>query len=179
MTKNKGGRPMKHDLSDEKFLKAVQKVASFGATNEEIGQVFSISTSTLDNYNKDERFLGAIKKGKFLADTKVIKSLYKRACGYNVKETTKELKNVKVLDDNGELDEIVEEMKITKIVTKHVAADPTAIAYWLNNRRRDDWKQRQHVEGSVKIDKIKVEIVNSNDESDPGSDKEPGSSSES
>ena len=39
-------------------------------------------------------------------------------------------------------------MKVTKVVTKHVAPDVTAQIVWLKNRRPDKWRDKQDVEHS-------------------------------
>lgn len=43
-------------------------------------------------------------------------------------------------------------MKVTKVVTKHVAPDVTAQIFWLKNRMREKWSDRQNIEISKPID---------------------------
>ena len=100
-----------------------------GLTDVEIGFLIGVSERTINRYKKDAQFLSALKKGKLTADAQVVKSLFKRASGYEYKERTQELRG------RGKRAVIL----TTKIVTKHVVPDVLACNSWLNNRRRDQW----------------------------------------
>lgn len=69
-----------------------------------------------------------------MADAKVEKMLYKRALGYDVEETER------IVDVNP--DGSVKPVRV-KTTKKHIAPDTMAQMYWLNNRRRGEWGQRQ------------------------------------
>ena len=61
-----------------------------GATNEEIAQAFGISTRTFIRWRQEHESLDkAVTEGKDIADSKVEKSLYQRALGYQVTDTEK------------------------------------------------------------------------------------------
>jgi len=110
-------------------LKQVEKLGGLGLTDEEISWVLGVSVSTLNLYKqKHPEFSEAIKKGKIVADQKVVEGLYKRATGYDHKA-------VKIFQHGGEI--------IEQEYTEHRPPDPTACIFWLQNRRRQDWRDRR------------------------------------
>ncbi len=108
-----------------------------GATNEEIADAFGISTRTFIRWKKEHESLGdAVDRGKFIADAKVEKSLYQRATGYEVTDTERTAD----MDKDGNSKPVR-----VKKVTKHIVPDTMAIMFWLNNRKRLQWSQRQEM----------------------------------
>lgn len=122
---NKGGRPSRFD---QKFIKQAYQLSLLGLTDEEMANVFDISTATIYNWkNAHPEFLEAIKRGKEQADAKVAVSLFKRATGYSHKA-------VKIMQYEGspvEVDYI-----------ERYPPDTMACIYWLNNRQRKNWTQK-------------------------------------
>lgn len=109
-----------------------------GATDEEIADAFDVSVRTIHRWKKDhDTFARALNEGKNIADAKVEKKLYERALGYSVDETEK---IVEVDTKTGETKPVR-----VKTTTKHIAPDVMAQMYWLNNRKRSEWAQRQDV----------------------------------
>lgn len=122
-----------------------------GATNEEIAQAFGISTRTFIRWRREHESLDkAVTEGKDIADSKVEKSLYQRALGYKVTDAEK------IVD----LDLQTGEQKSMRVKTveKNIVPDTMAIMYWLNNRRRTQWSQRQEVALSAGDDSEDVVI---------------------
>ncbi len=116
-------------------------LAMKGADDEEIAKAFRISRRTVNRWkNSYPSFDEALQNGKEAADSKVEKSLYTRACGYETKE----------IEQIIETDEVTgaHSVKRQRIVTKQVPPDTMAIMYWLNNRSRrsGEWTQRQEVQ---------------------------------
>ena len=110
-------------------------LASKGATDEEIAKAMRISVRTFHRWKKEyPSFLESLSNGKDMADAKVEKMLYKRALGYDVEETER------IVDVNS--DGSVKPVRV-KTTKKHIAPDTMAQMYWLNNRRRGEWGQRQ------------------------------------
>lgn len=72
------GRKSAFDKID---LRQVESLAGLGLTDVEISVVLGISRATLSNYKSKPIFLDTLKRGKVVADSQVIKSLYKRALG--------------------------------------------------------------------------------------------------
>ena len=121
-------------------LKQVETLAALGLTDVEIGSILDVNESTINEWKSDPAFDQALKKGKLQADSKVVQSLYRRALGYEVTETTMEPER-----GTGPL-------VVSKTVTKHIAPDIMACMYWLNNRRKADWRYRTTVEHEGKVD---------------------------
>ncbi len=109
-----------------------------GATNEEIAKAFGISTRTFIRWRQEHESLDkAVTGGKDVADSKVERSLYQRALGYQITDVEKIL----------EFDTKTGEQKPARVrnIIKNIAPDTMACMYWLNNRRRAHWSQRQEV----------------------------------
>lgn len=116
----------------KEYNELAYKFCLLGCTDEKLSELLGICEKTLNNWkNKYPEFLQSIKRGKDIADAEVADSLYKRATGFSHNET-------KVFNNQGDI--------IEHEVVKHYAPDPTAIAYWLNNRQRANWSQRQSIE---------------------------------
>lgn len=120
----------------EPKLKDIEKWCDEGAIDVEIAKRLGISVKTLYEYKKYSEFLQAIKKGKENADYKVENSLYKRAMGYRVLEKTI------IRNADGE---IIKE----QIQEKHIAPDTTAQIFWLKNRMRENWNDKQQIDLNV------------------------------
>ena len=146
---DKAGQPTKYK---EDYNRQVYELALLGATDNEIARFFEVGEKTINNWKKAEpEFLHAIKEGKLIADMEVIKSLYKRANGYEYDE-------VKVKETLEDLE--------TTTTTKHVIPDIAAINIWLKNRRgRIDpekgqkWADRHEVDHTTGGEKIKPVIT--------------------
>lgn len=109
-----------------------------GATNDEIAEAFGITVRTFIRWKQQYPSLEeAVTHGKDIADAKVEKSLYQRAIGYKVTDTEK------IIDLNPS-DGSQKPIRV-KNIEKNIAPDTMAIMYWLNNRKRTHWSQRQEV----------------------------------
>ena len=109
-----------------------------GATDQELAEAFGVSKRTILRWkNEHPSFAEAHQRGKDVADAKVKKALYQRAIGYEVieKEST-----VDVDPKTGESKPVR-----VKTITKQIAPDTMAIMYWLNNRSKGEFAQRQEV----------------------------------
>lgn len=115
-----------------------------GLTDEQIAKNMDICPATLYNWKtKYSEILEALKRGKDVVDVEVENALLKRALGYTITETTKELR---VNTETGK-----EELIVTKVVTKEIVPDTTAQIFWLKNRRPDLWRDKRDVgvEGTI------------------------------
>jgi hypothetical protein len=111
-----------------------------GATNEEIADAFGISVRTFIRWcNTFESLKDAVQKGKDISNSKVVRSLYERAIGITVEEKEESI----TIDRDGN----ARPAKIKK-TTKRFPPDTMAIMYWLNNREREHWRQRQEITGA-------------------------------
>lgn len=121
-----------------------------GATDDEMAAAFGISRRTFLRWRKEhESFDEAIERGKNAADAKVEKSLYQRALGYTVTDEEK----VVEMDQDGN----VKPIRI-KTIKKHITPDTMAMMYWLNNRSRKYWNQRQEIAVDTNEDGVDVRI---------------------
>lgn len=124
--KRKAGQPT---LYREEYNEQVFKLCLLGAKDKEIADFFEVSLATISNWkNEHPKFLESIKDGKTKADMEVANSLFKKATGFE--------REVVTVDENG---------KVSKRVEYH-PADHRSIAFWLTNRQRDKFTERQQVE---------------------------------
>jgi hypothetical protein len=119
----------------------------FGKVNKEIAAELSISTGTLDTWQKKHpEFLSAVREGKAIANAKVVKALYTRCIGSKYPE-----KKI-VINPDGTLRKEVTE--------KEVIPDVAAIKLWLLNRDPDNWKEKiDHTIGGPDGKPIAVKIL--------------------
>ena len=121
-------------LTPEGLLK-IEGWARDGLTDEQIARNIGVSVSTLNNWKiKYVEILESLKTGKEVVDRQVENALLKRALGYTYEEITYE----------GGVE--------TKRVVKEVVPDTTAQIFWLKNRKREAWADRQNIELSQPID---------------------------
>jgi len=137
----KMGRPT--DYSED-FARQAAKLCELGATDDELADFFGVHRSTIYRWKHEhEDFCDAIKAGKDAADERVVRSLYQKATGYNVTEQVA----IKV-----KLEQFLEGVEVVE-VEKHVPADTAAAIFWMKNRRKTDWRDKQEVEhtGNVTV----------------------------
>lgn len=116
-----------------------------GATDEEIAEAFHISVRTLHRWKKTHpELLTALEEGKDVSDAKVKRSLYQRAVGYEAKEV------MQIIEQDPATG--TQRVSKTQVTTKHIVPDTMACMYWLNNRSKGEFSQRQEVTlgGSVR-----------------------------
>lgn len=123
------GRPSKFQ---DAFVEQAKKLAALGATDREIAEFFEVSEAALYRWRHEyPAFREALKVGKEAADDRVESALYRRAIGYTHDA-------VKIFQYQG--DEVVVPYQ------EHVAPDTTACIFWLKNRRKSEWRDRQEHE---------------------------------
>ena len=132
--KKKNGRPTKYKAA---YKEQALVLAEKGFTDVDIGKVFNVKEQTINNWKKRfPQFFESLKKGKDIADKKVVQSLYQRALGYSHPE-------VHITNFKG---------KITKTnIIKHYAPDTTACIFWLKNRDTENWRDKTDVEHSGEV----------------------------
>ena len=127
--KHPGGRPTKFN---DKIKTKAQKLSTRGFTDREISEILEINISTITRWKKKHpEFCTSLNDWKANSDESVERSLFERACGYSfpVETTEKEIDGKK---------------QVVRI-TKHIPPDPTSMIFWLKNRRRDKWRDRQDI----------------------------------
>lgn len=134
----------KVQFEGEKTCKMAYNLALLGLSNPEIGIAFGVSAQTIQNWtNSFPEFRHSLEKGREIADAKVVRAMYKRACGYMYTEEHVTVQK----DKNGESAPIV----ITTPVLKHQPSDVQAGIFWLTNRQRQYWSNTQKVDINARV----------------------------
>jgi hypothetical protein len=134
------GRPTKYrpQYADLAFNYCLLK-----ASDNDLARFFDTSKRVIFNWKKKHpEFLDALRRGKEQADSRVAKSLFDRAVGYQHEDV-----DVHVYKD-----------KIVKVKrVKHYPPDTAAAIFWLKNRQRDFWREK--TETKVGLDENAVELI--------------------
>lgn len=127
---NRGrGRPTKFD--PDKHIPEAISLGLLGATDEQMAAFWGVTPSTLYLWQKQRpEFSEALKEGKIVADQRVAESLFRRACGYK-----RNVQKVVVGRESGQA-------QIVSYVAE-VPPDTVAAIFWLKNRCRQQWRDRQ------------------------------------
>lgn len=129
---NLGGRPTKYL---ESFNKQAYKLCLLGATDKELADFFEVDEATINRWKtKYKGFCKSLKTGKTRADSIVAEKLFQRATGYEAPDF-----DIKVI--GGRI------VKTTLI--KHFPPDTTAAIFWLKNRQKEKWRDKQEFEHST------------------------------
>jgi hypothetical protein len=118
------------------------KLCRLGATDAEIADFFEKDERTINRWKIDHpEFCQALKAGKLVSDMDVADRLHQRALGFEYEEAqahklkTVEYKDGKRLKETERLDIIM--------VKRVVPPDTTACIFWLKNRRKVEWCERE------------------------------------
>ncbi len=122
------GRPTKYNK--ELHPKLAELCARIGMIDTEIAEYMGIAERTLNNWKKQyPEFMQSIKSGKESIDDQVENSLLKKALGYYDED------NVELFHYQGEV--------IEHPIKKYFPADTASIIFWLKNRRKEKWRDKQ------------------------------------
>lgn len=133
-----------------------KKLCLLGHTDKEIADFFEVSEQTLNSWKtKYPSFLESLKDGKDRADYNVAEKLYHRAMGYSHEA-------VKIVADA--------KTGAQHIVpyTEHYPPDTVAAIFWLKNRQKAHWRDKQDHEhsgpdGEAIPFQVKIDFVNAKD----------------
>ena len=124
------GRPSKFK---PEYVDQAKRLASvLGATDVEIAQFFGVSDRAIYRWKLEHpAFAKALAVGKVPANNRVARSLYQRAVGYS-----------------HEAEEIFcKDGVVTRVKTvKHYPPDTAACIFYLCNRDKDNWKQKNQID---------------------------------
>jgi hypothetical protein len=116
------------------FVKQAEKLARLGATDMEVADFFEVSVRTIHRWKATHpEFCHSLKAGKEDADNRVERALFQRAVGY-------EQDAVKIFMPAGADKPVIAEYR------EVIAPDTTACIFWLKNRRREEWRDKQNHE---------------------------------
>lgn len=117
-----------------------------GLSDQQIAKNIGISRSTLNEWRKKYPDISdTLKKGKEVADAEVENALYLKCIGHKVQ--LKKTFKVKKIEYNDAGKKIKEEENLeTGEDEVYIPLDTKAIIFWLTNRMREDWKERQNTQ---------------------------------
>lgn len=119
-------RPTKYKAE---FAEQARKMCLLGATDKDLAGFFGVNELTINRWKKDHKeFCKSLKDGKDEADARVAERLFNRALGYSHPED-------KIFNNNGE--------PMVVPTTKHYPPDTTACIFWLKNRQKESWRDKQ------------------------------------
>ena len=123
------GRPTKYKTE---YNEQAYKLCLLGATDKDMADFFGVDEATINRWkNNHPEFCESIKRGKKKADAEVAEKLFHRAKGY-------EHEDLYIAQYQGE--------PITVPITKHYPPDTAAAIFWLKNRQKNKWRDKQDVE---------------------------------
>lgn len=124
---------------DPVICEQARKLCQLGATDVELADFFGVSVQTVYRWKIEfSEFCEATKVGKAAADDRVERSLYNRAVGYTFDA-------VKIFMPAGA------KAPVHAPYREHVPPDTAAAKHWLNNRRSQEWREKQDVELAGKL----------------------------
>ena len=145
-----GGRPSSYGPS---AIRIAESMCKLGATDVEVADALGIGVRTLYEWKAAHKeFSAALKSAKDVADERVERSLYHRAVGYT-------FDSVKIFQVAGE--------PLVVPFREHVPPDTTACIFWLKNRRKEQWRDKQDVELSgVSLESLVLDAAKRREERD-------------
>lgn len=131
------GRPPIYDPDEHPA--AAQELARNGKTIADMAEVFGVSLSAVKLWmHEHPAFMTAVTLGREAAVDRVERALFERAIGYSWPSE----KLLVVSGGHGCGSSVVRED-----ITEHVPPDAAAIKFFLTNKRRKEWAERQQIEG--------------------------------
>ena len=135
------GRPTLYH--PEETPRIARKIMGEGKTLGDLAEVLGVHRSTMDEWRINHpEFSAMIELGRIDADDRVERALYERAVGYEHPE-----EKLLTVSQGAGLPSVVERHK----VTAHYPPDPTALKFWLTNRRRGRWSERSQLDVGGKL----------------------------
>jgi len=138
------GRPTKYQAA---YNKQAFKLCLLGATDSQLADFFEVNIDTITEWKSVyPKFSVSIKAGKEKADAEVANKLYTRAMGYKYDEVTFERVDGQEIIEATTTGEIKKSPAYKKkVVTKEVPPDTTAQIFWLKNRQKGKWRDKQEI----------------------------------
>lgn len=138
----KMGRP---SLFSDRLVERLLAMATEGATDVQMAKAAGVGLSTFTAWKgRHEDFRDALKEAKNIADSFVEASLYRRATGYSHPA-------IKFFCHEGRVQ--------SEKYIEHYPPDTTACIFWLKNRQPENWRDKQEIDGSVKVEALQTTIV--------------------
>lgn len=124
------------------FANQAEKLCKLGATDLDLAEFFGTTEQTVNNWKKKHpEFFESLNRGKIIADAEVADRLHQRALGFEWEEA-QPIKLKEVTYENGKRLREVERVEVV-MVHKVVPPDTSAGIFWLKNRRKASWRDKQ------------------------------------
>lgn len=128
------GRPT---LFKPEYVEQGYQLALLGLTDADMARVWGVCEDTINNWKMDHfDFIESINRGKDQADALVADKLFKRATGYSHPA-------VKIFNNDG--------TPLVVDYTEQYPPDTGAAIFWLKNRQRRNWRDKQEVESTSTV----------------------------
>ena len=129
--------PGQPELYNPTYCDLARDYCLVGATNEVLADYFGVSRRTIQNWIATHPdFADAVRKGRVVADAKVVRALFERATGFYGKVT-------RTTRYRGE--------KHTITTTICHPPDTQACMFWLRNRQREYWQARAEAPPELEV----------------------------
>jgi hypothetical protein len=120
--------PGQPTLYKPEYIELAHNYCLLGATNEVLGDFFGVTSRTIDNWIATHPdFADAVRRGRAVADARVVRALFDRACGFSHQVSRTTLYRGK-------------EQTVTNTVS--YPPDTQACMFWLRNRQRHYWQAK-------------------------------------
>lgn len=143
------GRPTKYR---DYFPAMAKSLCLLGSTDKQLAEAFDVDEASIHRWKLEHpEFCESIKEGKVDADAKVAASLFSRAVGYTGRRTVTATVGGMITD--------------VKEIREYVGPDVGAAVFWLKNRQKENWRDKQDLEhtgangGPIQIAKIERVII--------------------
>jgi len=128
------GQPTKYQAE---YAELTYRFCLLGATDEQLAEMFGVMESTINNWKrKYPEFTKSVRAGKMIADANIANSLYEQAVGF-----TRKVKKIVLVMGQPETVEYEE----------YFPPSTTAAIFWLKNRDKKHWRDKQDVEHNGEI----------------------------
>lgn len=117
-----------------------------GLSDQQIAKNIGISRSTLNEWRKKYPVIAdTLKKSKEITDTEVENALYLKCIGHKVQlKKTFKVRKIEYNDAGRKIKE-EEHLEVGEDEV-YIPPDTKAIIFWLTNRAREDWRERQNIQ---------------------------------
>lgn len=118
-----------------------------------------ITAKTLYEWeNRFSEIRDALKRGKAPVDFEVENALLKRALGFEYEEIMREVEDIPTNKTDSEGNTIYKQKKHVRKIKKYIPPEPTAMIFWLKNRKPEQWKDKREQVVSTK-DGILADLI--------------------
>jgi len=132
-----------YDIAESKLGEIKQWCREHGVNNAEIARRLGVHPSTLSRWiSQHPELKKTIQEGRSDADELVADALFKRACGFTLREVYRQ--------------RLGNELITLRETCREIPPDTEACKFWLKNRCPNKWRDRQDhmISGDIRFDVI-------------------------